>query len=82
MSDFDGLVRNDKTPEPTPASATSSGSKSTKKGGGIAEALGAEDIGSLARKFDPDVGRQYAYCPVTAASATLWLGVASGRLTG
>ena len=60
MSDFDGLVRNDATPEPANASSTSSGSKSTKKSGGIAKALGADDIGSLARKFDldPELGEK------------------------
>ena len=61
MSDFDGLVSNDRNPEPAAASTTSSASTSSKKkGGGIAEALGADDIGSLARKFDldPELGEK------------------------
>ena len=61
MSDFDGLVSNDRNPEPAAATSTSSSSSTTKKkGGGIAEALGADDIGSLARKFDldPELGEK------------------------
>ena len=43
MSDFDGLVSNDRNPEPAAATSTSSSSSTTKKkGGGIAEALGAD----------------------------------------
>lgn len=64
MSDFDGLVQNDKNPdsaskEPTTNSKKKSSSSSSRTGG-IAAALGAEDIGSLARKFDldPELGEK------------------------
>lgn len=59
MSDFDGLVRDDKNPDPLPSEQTTSKKSSSKKGG-IAGALGADDIGSLARKFDldPELGEK------------------------
>ena len=59
MSDFDGLVRDDKNPDPLPKEQTTSKKSSSKKGG-IAGALGADDIGSLARKFDldPELGEK------------------------
>ena len=53
MSDFDGLVRDDKNPDPLLQEQTTFKKSSSKKGG-IAGALGADDIGSLARKFDLD----------------------------
>jgi hypothetical protein len=59
MSDFDGLVRDDKNPDPLPSEQTTFKKSSSKKGG-IAGALGADDIGSLARKFDldPELGEK------------------------
>ena len=53
MSDFDGLVRDDKNPDPLLQEQTTFKKSSSKKGG-IAGALGADDIGSFARKFDLD----------------------------
>ena len=47
MSDFDGLVRDDKNPDPLPSEQTTFKKSSSKKGG-IAGALGADDIGSFA----------------------------------
>ena len=59
MSDFDGLVRDDKNPDPLLQEQTTFKKSSSKKGG-IAGALGADDIGSLARKFDldPELGEK------------------------
>ena len=61
MSDFDGLLQRDADPEPRSTSTnTDSTKKTNSKGGGIAAALGADDIGSLARKFDldPELGEK------------------------
>ncbi|HCX21318.1 MAG TPA: hypothetical protein DHN29_05345 [Cytophagales bacterium] len=62
MSDFDGLVSDDKnfTSEVETVAEKSSKSSKSKEGSSLASSLGADDVASLTRKFDldPELGEQ------------------------